>query len=279
MLYDVTRFAGLQVFLQAICGGSVLIIPDVAVDLRTRLNFLRVNGCNALSATPSLWRKLLMLPAEASELSLSVVAMGGEIADDRLLKAIAEMWPSARIRHIYASTEAGVGFSVGDVRAGFPVAFLADPPAGVALRVDSEGMLWLLPQVGLAPHPSHAAALDPGWIRTGDLVKIEGDRVFFRGRENGAINVGGNKVLPEEVTSVILQVPGVAEASVVPRSNPFVGQVVEARVVPEPGVATAPLHAAILAECRSRLPSWQVPASVKFEDDLAVSTAGKTLRA
>ncbi|HEX2748628.1 MAG TPA: AMP-binding protein, partial [Verrucomicrobiales bacterium] len=69
LLYDVTRFAGLQVLLQAVCGGSKLIFPDPHTELDAQLAFLAAHGCTALSATPTLWRKILMLP-EASALPL-----------------------------------------------------------------------------------------------------------------------------------------------------------------------------------------------------------------
>ncbi|MDN3683971.1 hypothetical protein QW180_08500 [Vibrio sinaloensis] len=40
---------------------------------------------------------------------------------------------------------------------------------------------------------------DDGFINTGDMVKLDNDRVlFFLGRESGSINVGGNKVMPEK---------------------------------------------------------------------------------
>ena len=80
-------------------------------------------GVNAMSATPTLWRKILMSDASRS-LALRSITLGGEIADQQVLSTLASTYPSARIRHIYASTEAGTGFSVTDGKAGFPVSFL-----------------------------------------------------------------------------------------------------------------------------------------------------------
>ncbi len=279
LLYDLTRFAGLQVFLQAVCGGSALVLPDNSVELGAQVEFLAARGCNALSATPTLWRKILMLP-ESRALRLRHISMGGEIADRRVLEAVASAWPEARVRHIYASTEAGVGFSVADGRPGFPASFLESPPPGVALRVDGNGMLWLRPAVRGQDYvqPEMKLEAGDGWIASGDIVRREGERFLFCGRDNGAINVGGNKVFPQEVEAVILEVPGVAAAVVAGRANPIMGQLVEARVVAAAGADEAALRPAILSLCRERLPRWQVPATVKFVAAIATTAAGKAAR-
>lgn len=279
LLYDITRFAGLQVFLQAVCGGSSLVLPPASADLSEQIKALATAGCNALSATPTLWRKLLMLP-EAAALPLKSISMGGEIADRRVLEAVAAAWPEAKVRHIYASTEAGVGFSVTDGLPGFPAAFLANPPPGVELKVDHRGMLWLRPAVQGQEYVTGGLALaaEDGWIVSGDIVRAERDRYLFCGRENGAINVGGNKVFPQEVEAVILSVPGVAAAVVSGRANPVTGQLVEAQVVAEPGADAAALRRSIMETCRGRLERWQVPAVVKFVEAIAVTAAGKAAR-
>ena len=54
LLYSLQRFAGLQVFFQAIFGGSQLLIADLSMPFEASLSFLRSAHCNALSATPTL---------------------------------------------------------------------------------------------------------------------------------------------------------------------------------------------------------------------------------
>jgi len=63
LLYDPTRFAGLQTLLQGLCGGSTLIQPRSLVDPAVIVEGLSQCRCNALSATPSMWRRLLMAEA------------------------------------------------------------------------------------------------------------------------------------------------------------------------------------------------------------------------
>src|SRR5690606_28394717 len=92
-------------------------------DAQQRFNLMLQHSVNAVSATPSLWRQLMMT-AQLSTLPLQQITLGGEIADQPLLDTLAALFPTARLLHIYASTEAGVGFAVADKRAGFPASWL-----------------------------------------------------------------------------------------------------------------------------------------------------------
>lgn len=280
LLYDLARFAGLQVFFQSFLTGSPLIFTDSASPLPEQIAALAVGGCTALSATPTLWRKILMSGA-AGALPLQQITLGGEIADAAILAALARAYPAARITHIYASTEAGVGFSVQDGREGFPAAYLARPPRGIAIAVDAEGFLLLRPATGGQRFVDGAAALsdDRGWINTGDLVRRAGDRYLFLGRANGAINVGGNKVFPEEVERVICQVDGVALALVRARRSAITGALVEAVVVPTAGVTDRKaLARAVQTHCRAQLPAFKAPAIVTVSDALETAATGKIVR-
>lgn len=113
LLYDPTRFAGLQVVLQALIGGGPLALPDTGRPLSEQVEALAAAGCTALSATPTLWRRILMAQGH-ERLALRQATLGGEIVDQGTIDALRSAFPNARITHIYASTEAGVGFSVRD---------------------------------------------------------------------------------------------------------------------------------------------------------------------
>ena len=279
LLYELARFAGLQVFLQALLGGSRLVFTDRSAGIEATVAQLIGADCNALSATPTLWRRLMMCE-NTDRLSLRLATLGGEIADQAILTLLNARFPKARVFHIYASTEAGVGFSVNDGRAGFPSAFLENPPAGIELRVDGEGMLWLrsaAAQQRFLDETRRLADAD-GWIETGDQVHREGDRCIFLGRANGTINVGGNKVFPEEVENCIRSVKGVVLASVRARANPIMGSLVEALVKPAPDADRPELKRAIAAACRASLSPYKIPALVTWVEDINMNAAGKLVR-
>lgn len=279
LVYEPARFAGLQVFLQAMLGGSRLVFVRREAGIETLVGDLAAAGCNALSATPTLWRRILMAPTGVA-LSLKLVTLGGEIADQAILSALAARFPAAKVVHIYASTEAGVGFSVGDGRAGFPADYLRQAPGGTELKVERDGLLWMRPALKGQRYLGGLDALmaEDGWINTGDHVRRVGDRVLFLGRANGTINVGGNKVFPEEVEDCIRAVRGVRHVGVRARSNPLVGSLVEALVLPESGADRAVLKSAIVQSCRGSLAPYKVPAVVTWVDEVAMTAAGKLMR-
>ncbi|MGC4016778.1 MAG: class I adenylate-forming enzyme family protein [Luteolibacter sp.] len=279
LLYDPARFAGLQVLLQAFAGGGTLIVPQDHTDLEGAMALLIGAGCNALSATPSLWRKLTMTKRLA-DLPLKIVTLGGEPADAKILDHLRKQFPSATIRHIYASTEAGVGFSVADDLPGFPVSFLSEPPPGMSLCVRSDGMLMLKPdqQGPEFLKSSESISNEAGWIESGDLVELKGDRYLFLGRANGSVNVGGRKVHPSAVERVLLQVEGVQEARVYSKANPILGAVVAADVVAGTGIDPADLRNELLSHCRASLERFEIPAFFKFVSNLEITSTGKIRR-
>ncbi len=276
-LYSVRRFAGLQVFLQAWLAATPLILAEDGADITQTLARLLAAGCNALSATPSMWRKLSMLPG-FEQLPLQQITLGGEIVDQAVLDLLSHHFPDARITHIYASTEAGVGFAVRDGRAGFPLAFLQQAPGNVQMRIDAKQHLWF----AAAPGALALAGADPdhdGWLDSGDVVQVLGERVLFLGRANGSINVGGNKVMPEEVESVIKELPQIAFVQVRARKSGMLGSLVEACVTLTPGnVLDAAFKKQLTSHCRTRLDAFKVPAFIVELPDIELTASGKLSR-
>ena len=277
LLYDPTRFAGLQVVLQALIGGGRLVAVDTHLPLQDQVAELVRAGCTHLSATPTLWRRLLMVPGHRA-LQLRQVTLGGEIVDQQVLSALAAAFPGVRITHIYASTEAGVGFSVTDGRAGFPAGYLGAAPGGVGLKIVDD-ILWLRPPVSALGAGAPGIEVDAdGFVRSGDRVRPAGDRFEFLGRDNGTINIGGVKVHPEAVEAVVGAVPGVALVQISARRNPVTGALVLAEVQLVAGADPAEVRRRIVADCRARLEREAVPAIIRFVDDFRTNAAGKLVR-
>ena len=273
-LYSLRRFAGLQVFLQSWICSTPLILNEEGAHLDDMLKRFIELGCNALSATPSMWRKLAMHHL-FDELSLKQITLGGEIVDQSVLDMLSRHFPSARITHIYASTEAGVGFAVRDGIAGFPVDYLKQSPSGVAMRIDEKNHLCFKTKVSNSSIEDSQST----WIDSGDVVEIKSDRVFFLGRANGSINVGGNKVMPEEIESVIKELPCVAFVQVRARKSAILGNLVEAAIAPTPGnLLDATFKKLVLAHCRSKLDGFKVPAFIVVANDIKLTASGKILR-
>lgn len=281
LLYDPTRFAGLQVVLQALVGGGRLVAADTGAPLADQAALLADQGCTHLSATPTLWRRLMMLPGHG-RLALRQVTLGGEIADQPTLNALAAAFPQARLTHIYASTEAGVGFSVTDGLAGFPRSYLDRAPGNVRLAI-RDGVLWLRPPVSaLRPGLPGILVDDQGYVCSGDRVAEDaesgGGRIVFLGRENGLINIGGVKVYPETVEAVLKTVPGVGLVQVSARRSPVTGALVLAEVQLDAGADPDETRRRILETSRARLERAAVPAIIRFVAGFETNAAGKLVR-
>jgi acyl-coenzyme A synthetase/AMP-(fatty) acid ligase len=130
---------------------------------------------------------------------------------------------------------------------------------------------------------SKAAALSDGdgFVDTGDMVELRGDRYHFVGRRGGIINIGGLKVHPEEVEAVINRHAEVRMSRARSRMSPITGAIVVADVILADGCDVGrgdEIRKKILADCRAQLPSHKVPAMIKFVDALDITAAGKLAR-
>ena len=277
LCYQATRFAGLQVLLQSVLSGAI--ITDCSVgEPEQRIALMQKHAINAISATPSLWRQLLMT-GQLSSLALEQITLGGEIADQPLLDTLAKLFPKAKLLHIYASTEAGVGFAVADKQAGFPVKWLTQGANGLSFKVDTKQHLWI--KTPDSVNNARVKLLDKnGFIDSGDLVLIKQDRVLFLGRASGIINVGGNKVYPEQVEQVILQHPAVLQTKVYAKASSVLGQLVVADIVicntAKENLTT--LNIMLIKHCQQHLARYQVPTRFNVVTTLNTNASGKLSR-
>jgi acyl-coenzyme A synthetase/AMP-(fatty) acid ligase len=283
--YDIRRYGGLQIYLRAVLSGSPLVLSSGGESTHDFLARAGALGVTHISGTPSHWRRALM-SGDAALISPEYVRLSGEVADQPVLDNLRAAYPSARIAHAFASTEAGVAFDVNDGLAGFPVDFVGDPRAAIEMKVE-DGTLWIRSgrtaarYLGEAPAP---LAKEDGFVDTGDMVELQGGRYYFRGRKGGIINVGGLKVYPEEVESVLNADPRVRMSRVMARRNPITGALVVAEVVllnagqaADADIAEG-VKSELLNACRRTLAAHKVPALLRFVPSLELSAAGKLVR-
>jgi len=276
LTYHPATFGGLQVLLTALHDGADLVAvskPSIPALRDAALE----HQVTHISATPTFWRGfLLALGDRASDLKVKQITLGGEIADEAVLQVLREKFPSVPIRHIYASTEAGALFSVRDGHPGFPAEWLTTGVDGVQLRI-IDGILQVRSpraMVGYAA-PATSVTTNDGWLITGDQVDHVGHRVYFRGRQDSVLNVGGAKVKPEEIEEAILRIKEVADVHVYGVPNPLTGIVVAADIVPGPGKDAGDLRQLITARLRSVLEPYKIPRLIKFVESIPLSAAGK----
>lgn len=278
--YDIRRYGGLQIFLRAVFNGGSLVLSNPGEAIADHLARLAAEGVTHVSGTPTHWRKALMSAAIA-QFTPAYVRLSGEIADQAILDALRSAFPNAAIGHAYASTEAGVGFDVNDGREGFPAAYLDEIRNGVELRV-VDGSLRIRSArmaASYAGRPDLQMTDADGWVDSGDMVEVRNDRCHFTGRRGGIINVGGLKVHPEEIETVINRHGAVRQSRVKPRKSPVIGAIVVADVVLHEGAGEVnAVKQDILALCRSALPAHKIPALVNVVASIEMTAGGKVSR-
>jgi acyl-coenzyme A synthetase/AMP-(fatty) acid ligase len=284
--YDIRRYGGLQIFLRAMLGNASMVLSSPDEQVGEHLARLGRHGVTHISGTPSHWRRVLMSPSALS-MSPRVVRLSGEIADQAVLDALHALYPGAKVGHAYASTEAGVGFEVNDGLAGFPASYLNQVDAEVEMRVE-DGCLYIRSNRTAGRYlgqQGRALVRKDGFVCTGDTVEQRDGRYYFTGRKDGVINVGGQKVHPEEVETIINRHPSISMSLVKTQKNPITGAIVVADVVlkPEEQDALCPerraaLQKEILACCQEYLPKHKVPALIRFLPVLDLTAGGKLAR-
>jgi acyl-coenzyme A synthetase/AMP-(fatty) acid ligase len=281
--YDIRRYGGLQILLRALITNSSLVLSEPSEHIADFLQRIAAEGVTHISGTPSHWRSALM-SASASHIAPKYVRLSGEIADDGLLSHLRKIYPRAKIGHAFASTEAGVVFTVDDGQAGFPAGHLENVP-DVEMIIKDNTLRVRSARTAFRYLGKDAPMLRDadGFVDTADLVELRDGRYYFGGRRDGLINVGGLKVHPEEVESVLNCHPEVWMSLVRKKKNPITGSVVVADVVLRhaDGAPTGDMNALrddILRCCRRTLSTHKVPVTINFVPTLAVAESGKMIR-
>jgi acyl-CoA synthetase (AMP-forming)/AMP-acid ligase II len=212
-------------------------------------------------------------------MSPAYVRLSGEIVDQAILDHLHRTFPKANLGHAFASTEAGVAFDVRDGREGFPASYIGSPCLKAELRIEN-GTLHIRSSRTARGYIGAPLNGHDGFVDTGDLVEQRGDRCYFAGRREGVINVGGQKVYPEEVEAVIAKHPAIQMARVRARKSPVTGSLVTAEVILRPDAPTlADIRNDLMEHCRHHLTAWKVPVSMREVDSITLSPAGKIARA
>jgi acetyl-CoA synthetase len=119
-----------------------------------------------------------------------------------------------------------------------------------------------------------------GWYLTGDLARKDTDGYFwFVGRADDVIKSAGHLIGPFEVESALMEHPAVAEAGVIGKPDPVIGETVKAFVSLKKGYEPSEaLRKELLGHARSRLGPAVAPREIDFLDSVPKTRSGKIMR-
>jgi acyl-CoA synthetase (AMP-forming)/AMP-acid ligase II len=207
--------------------------------------------------------------------SLKVITYGTEVMPESTLLRLREVFPKATLQQTYGLSEVGILRSKSKSSDSLWVRIGGE---GFETRV-VDGLLEIRARSAMlgylnAPSPF----TEDGWFKTGDAVEQDGDYFLIRGRRSELINVGGEKVYPAEVESVLQEMPGVEDVTVSAEPHAITGQLVKARVKLANGESLGEFRRRMVTFCRDRLAGYKIPQKVVLVENAMHGERFKRMR-
>jgi fatty-acyl-CoA synthase len=280
----------------AALSGASLIMPDRFLQPEPLVRLIEAERPTIAGAVPTIWNALLQhVRVQGGDLSsLRVVPCGGSAVPHSLIEAY-EKELGVTILQAWGMTETSPIGSVAHPPAGVPeeqawkyrdtagrllcqVEHRLVGEGGVVLPCDGEAVgevevrgPWV---TGSYYKDDDPAKFDDGWLRTGDVGKIDPlGYVTLTDRAKDVIKSGGEWISSMELENILMAHPAVSEAAVIGVTDEKWGERPLAAVVLADGAsASADELRAFLAE---RVPRWQVPERWSFIDEVPKTSVGK----
>ena len=260
LLYD--HIGGFNTMLYQLSNGGCIITVQNR-DPDTVVAAIETYKVDLLPTSPTFIN--LMLLSEVHRRydlsSLQIVTYGTEAMPESTLRHFHSELPHIQLQQTYGLSEVGILRSKSRSSDSLWVKLGGE---GFQTRV-VDGILQIKAESAMlgylnAPSPFTA----DGWFNTGDKVEVDGEYFRILGRASEIINVGGQKVYPAEVETVLQEMPQIAEASVYGEKNAIVGEIVCAAVrLREPRDARD-FERDLRQFCRQRLQEFQIPVRIKL---------------
>jgi acyl-CoA synthetase (AMP-forming)/AMP-acid ligase II len=274
LLYD--HIGGINTMLYTLANAGCLITverrsPDAV------LKAIETHRVELLPTSPTFVNLILLSEAcQRHDLSsLTTVTYGTEPMPESTLKRFCEAVPHVRLQQTYGLSEVGIMRSKSKSSDSLWVKIGGE---GFETRV-VDGLLEIKARSAMlgylnAPSPFS----EDGWFKTGDAVEQDGEYLRILGRKSEMINVGGEKVFPAEVESVIQQLDNVADVTVHGQKNPITGQIVCARVTLMEPEDPRVFNRRLKVFCRERLAPYKVPVKTTIVENTQHSSRFKRMR-
>ena len=270
------HIGGINSLLYSLSNNGTVIVSDD----RTPVSVCRaIQSFKAeLLPTSPTFLNLLMLSKAYKEFDLSslrLVTYGTEPMQESTLKRLADILPHADLQQTYGLSEVGILRSK------------SRSSDSLWLKIGGEefttkivnGTLWIKSDSAMlgylnAPNPFD----DEGFLDTGDRVEQDGEWVRILGRESEIINVGGYKVFPAEVESVLLEMDNVEDVVVFGQDHYIAGKMVVAKFKLKTPETPRELKGRMLSFCKDKLQSYKVPGKVLLTDETTYNERFKRMR-
>jgi len=258
LLFD--HIGGINTLLYTLSnGGTVVTTQDRNPDKICEL--IEKYKVELLPTTPTFLNLLLISESYRNYdlSSLKLITYGTEVMPESVLKRLHQVFPNVRLLQTYGLSELGILQSKSRNSDSLWVKVGGD---GYETKI-VDGTLWVRAESAMmgylnAPNPF----TEDGWFITEDAVEVDGDYIRILGRQSEIINVGGEKVYPAEVESVLQMMKGVEDVTASGEAHPITGQIVKALVKLSTGETVSDYRKRMREFCRDKLPNYKIPQKV-----------------
>ena len=276
LMFD--HIGGLNTLLNTLAMGASVILPENR-NPKYIGGLIEKYKVNVLPSTPTFLNMLLMARVndKYNLKSLKMITYGTETMPESVLLKLKETFPRTRLMQTFGTSETGIAQT--SSRSSNSLEMKLDDPNTEYKIVNNE--LWLRSQTQVLGYlnADMSSFTEDGWFQTGDLVEsFDEGYIKIVGRSKEVINVGGEKVLPSEVESVILELDIVDDCMVYSEKNAITGQMVAVQLVLHEGVSERNAKKIIRTHCRGKLDSYKVPARFKFSEKTTFGERFKKMR-
>ncbi|MDX4035819.1 ANL family adenylate-forming protein [Aliarcobacter skirrowii] len=273
LMFD--HIGGLNTVFNALCMGACLIIPKIK-DAKTICELIEKYKIMVLPSSPT-FLNLILISEEYKNYDLSSLRMityGTETMPQSLLLKLKEVFPKVKFLQTFGTSETGI--STTSSKSSNSLFMKLEDINGEYKIVENE--LWLRSKTQVLGYlnASMDSFTSDGWFKTGDLVEVDGEYIKIIGRAKEVINVGGQKVLPSEIESIILEMEDISDCMVYGEQNAITGQTVVCDVVLNKNIENIKKRVRVF--CKDRLDTYKIPTKVNVVDKTNFSDRFKKIR-
>jgi acyl-coenzyme A synthetase/AMP-(fatty) acid ligase len=244
-------------------GGCIVTVEDRSPQVIC--SAIERHRVQVLPTSPTFINLLLVSGAHRNHdlSSLELVTYGTEVMPVSTLERLNRELPNVKTLQTYGLSELGILRSKSRSSDSLWVKVGGE---GFETRV-VDGLLEIKAQSAMLGYLNAASPFTAdGWFMTGDAVEVDGDYIKILGRKSELINVGGEKVYPAEVESVLQLMDGIVDVAVHGERHPITGNIVVARVYLEKPEELSDFRKRLRAHCQDRLPRFAVPQKIVISD-------------
>lgn len=270
------HIGGINTLLYTLANGGAVVVPQDRSPAAV-CDAIARHSVELLPTSPTFLNLLLLSEAyrHYDLKSLRLITYGTEPMPSSTLERLNQVFPHIRLQQTYGLTELGILRSQSRDSKSLWVRVGGE---GYETKV-IDGQLAIKARSAMLGYLNAPSPFDEdGFLHTGDRVEIEGPWLRILGRESEVINVGGSKIHPAEVESVLLEMEGVADVAVRGEAHPITGQVVIATVQLNGSETAKAFRARMRLHCRIKLPQFAVPVRVYLSEEPLYNSRFKRMR-